>query len=133
MNYIKPLPLIFVLSFILIACGPPKPQGQANEENAEAQAVEEFDQKSAELQKSWDAVFGKLPPATEVAARIQATGADFMPGLVNDPTNVDLYTEQQDVIVAANLGVYATDVGYLAAYTSREKQPGNISRGSKTC
>ena len=52
--------------------------------------MEEYDQQSAELQKSWDLVFGKLPPATEIAARIQATGADYMPDLINDPGNVNI-------------------------------------------
>ena len=119
MDNIKSVSLALILSLFLFACGQQKSQEQAKE-SAEDKAVAEYDQKSAELQKSWDLVFGNLPPATEVAARIQATGADFMPDLINDPANLDAYLQQQDVIVAANLGVYATDVGYLAAYEQGE-------------
>ena len=121
MKYIKTIPLVLILSLFLAACGQQKPKEEANEDGAEAKAVEEFDQQSAELKKSWDAVFGKLPPATEVAARIQATGADYMPELVNDPDNVDKYLQLEDAIVAANLGIYATDVGYMAAYEQGEE------------
>lgn len=121
MKHFKALPLAIIVSLILAACGQQKSQEQAQEDDGENKAIEEFDQQSADLQKSWDMVFGKLPPATEVAARIQATGADYIPDLINDPGNVEKYLGLEDILVAANLGVYASDVGYMAAYGQGEK------------
>ena len=48
-----------------------------------------------------------------------ATGSDFNPDLVNSLDNADNYTTSVDK-AALNLGVYATDIGYLSSYDQSE-------------
>lgn len=98
----------------MVSCGPQT----SKEDQAKAQEMAEFDKKSEELRAKAREIFDKLPPATEVAARIQATGADFNGDLVNDPGNVDTYLaiEGREGLQAALVGIYISDMGYLSAY-----------------
>lgn len=60
-------------------------------------------------------VLSGLPPTSEVPAMLQLSGADFNPTLVNAANKATGYTTTTDK-AALNLGVYATDIGYLSVY-----------------
>jgi hypothetical protein len=60
-------------------------------------------------------VLGGLPPTSEVPAMLQLSGADFNPSLVNSAGKATGYTTTTDK-AALNLGIYATDIGYLSVY-----------------
>ncbi len=114
MKNFKTITLLIVGTIFLVSCGPQT----SKEDQAKAQEMAEFDKKSEELRAKAREIFDKLPPATEVAARIQATGADFNGDLVNDPGNVDTYLaiEGREGLQAALVGIYISDMGYLSAY-----------------
>ncbi len=114
MKNFKTITLLIAGTIILVSCGPQT----SKEDQAKAQEMAEFDKKSEELRAKAREIFDKLPPATEVAARIQATGADFNGDLVNDPGNVDTYLaiEGREGLQAALVGIYISDMGYLSAY-----------------
>jgi len=82
------------------------------ESEAEASAFEE-----AEKQISLDInkVIKDLPNPTEVPYLLQATGADFDKELINGLEKIPQYQSNEDE-TALNLGVYATDMGYLVSY-----------------
>jgi len=114
MKNFKTITLLIAGTIFLVSCGPQT----SKEDQAKAQEMAEFDKKSEELRAKAREIFDKLPPATEVAARIQATGADFNGDLVNDPGNVDTYLaiEGREGLQAALVGIYISDMGYLSAY-----------------
>ena len=56
-----------------------------------------------------------LAPA-EAAAQIQATAAEFHPGLMSDPKKFSQYTGSE-VKAAANMGIYLSDLNYSIAYS----------------
>jgi hypothetical protein len=68
---------------------------------------------AAEAQRN--AFFSNLKAPAEVAAQLQATGADFNAKLLSDPKNASSYTTDQ-VKAAANLGIYLSDLNYSVAY-----------------
>lgn len=76
-------------------------------------------QKESLKQQIEDVVYN-IPSPTEIPYLLQATGADFNPGLVNSPSKVDQYTARHDK-AALNLGIYAADVGYLASYDKTQE------------
>jgi len=114
MKNFKIITLLIAGTIFMVSCGPQT----SKEDQAKAQEMAEFDKKSEELRAKAREIFDKLPPATEVAARIQATGADFNGDLVNDPGNVDTYLaiEGREALQAALVGIYISDMGYLSAY-----------------
>ncbi|MCZ6900163.1 MAG: hypothetical protein O7F74_07980 [Bacteroidetes bacterium] len=114
MKNFKIITLLIAGTIFMVSCGPQT----SKEDQAKAQEMAEFDKKSEELRAKAREIFDKLPPATEVAARIQATGADFNGDLVNDPGNVDTYLaiEGREGLQAALVGIYISDMGYLSAY-----------------
>jgi hypothetical protein len=61
------------------------------------------------------AFFSNLATPGEAAAALQATAAEFNPGLMNDPKLSAGYTTSE-VKAAANLGVYLSDLNYSIAY-----------------
>ncbi len=60
-------------------------------------------------------VLSGLPPTSEVPALLQLSGADFNPTLVNAAAKSTGYTTTTDK-AALNLGIYASDIGYLSVY-----------------
>lgn len=67
--------------------------------------------------------FMEIQAPADVAARLQAAGAEFIPELLNDPLYFSSYTSNE-VKAAANLGIYLSDLNYSVAYqqsaTTRE-------------
>jgi hypothetical protein len=78
-------------------------------------ASEEFKQAEDSLSDEIKDVENNLPSPTEIPYLLEETGADFNASLVNDKKNADKYLTRNDK-VALNLGVYASDIGYLISY-----------------
>lgn len=100
--------LLAIVISILVACGSDKKKG--------ADASKEFDDaQEEELKKKFDRAMSDIPPPAEVPYIIQSTGADFNPNIINDSKKYESYTISAKK-AAFNLGVYATDIGYLSSY-----------------
>ena len=96
------------LAAALVSCG----GSSQKESKAEEVAFSDAEKK---LTNDIDRVISDLPSPSEVPYTMQAIGADFMPNLVNDLSKIEQYQAIEDE-AALNLGVYATDMGYLTSY-----------------
>lgn len=76
---------------------------------------DEFKQAEESLKDQIEDVVYNIPSPSEIPYLLEATGADFNQGLVNDKKRVDQYLTRSDK-AALNLGVYAADIGYLSSY-----------------
>lgn len=93
---------IFLIALVALSCTPQK------EKTPETATEKNFDKERAEF-------LANMQSAVEIAAQIQATGADFNPALTNASINyVDLGADT--LKRAANLGVYLADLNYSVAY-----------------
>ena len=77
-------------------------------------------EKEKGLSQHIDKVIHDLPPPTEVPFILRSMGADFMDDIVNGVEHVEQYKKSNSKL-AMNLGVYSTDIGYLACYNHTEK------------
>lgn len=100
---------ILAMITLLWACG----GGSSGSE--ESNASDEFAAAQEEIASDIDAYIKDLPPPSEVPFLLMATGSDFNTELINSLDNSDRYTTSTDK-AALNLGVYATDIGYLSSY-----------------
>ena len=89
------------------ACSSPKSEEQDQ--------GEEFDEAADQLQEQLEGMLDNIPAPSEIPYIIQSTGAGFDKTVLNDIIKVDLYQSEDDKS-AMNLGVYATDIGYLSSY-----------------
>lgn len=107
--------LMLFLILGLASCG----GSPATEEETE-DASEEFAEAEEELKGKIDAVIHELPPPSEVPFMLEATGADFNETLINTIDRADSYksTNQKS---ALNLGIYASDIGYLSSYNKTQE------------
>lgn len=64
-------------------------------------------------------ILSALPKTSEVPAMIHLTGAEYDQTLINAPAKAANYTTTNDK-AALNLGVYATDIGYLSVYNKTQ-------------
>ena len=96
----------------LVACG-----GKANKENNNS---EEFEKAKTYLKENVKKVLYEIPSPAEIPFLLQATGADFDDDLINSIENVDGYASMTDKAIL-NLGIYATDVGYLSSYEKTQE------------
>ncbi len=110
MNYKKfgHLSLIILLVICLGACGSDKKENQATNE-------EEFSQAESDLKNQIQEVVYEIPSPSEIPFLLEATGAEYNGSLIHDNNKVSAYTSIHDK-AALNLGVYATDIGYLVSY-----------------
>ncbi|MCS6822053.1 MAG: hypothetical protein NZ551_09295 [Microscillaceae bacterium] len=101
--------LIFLMHLIVVlglqACGSEK---KANTEKEDTSAVSS---EKKELQK----VLNEIPKPTEMPYLLKNTGAEFNANFVNPYKNVEKYMAT-DFKAAVNLGIYATDIGYVCVY-----------------
>ncbi len=96
----------------LWSCG-----GGSKEEN---QNSKEFDQAEESLKDQIEDVIYNIPSPSEIPYLLQATGAEYNQGLLNDRNKVDQYGSRTDK-AALNLGVYASDIGYLSSYEKTQE------------
>ncbi|MCG8309664.1 MAG: hypothetical protein MI975_19875 [Cytophagales bacterium] len=99
--------LLAIVVSILIACG--------SEKKKDSDASKEFDDAQGQLKEKFDNAIRDIPPPAEIPYIIQSTGADFNPNIINDSKKYESYTISAKK-AAFNLGVYATDIGYLSSY-----------------
>jgi hypothetical protein len=81
---------------------------------------DEFKDAEKSLENQIKDVVYNIPSPTEIPYLLQATGADYNPGLVNPRTKVDQYTTHTDK-AALNLGIYSADIGYLTSYEKAQE------------
>lgn len=98
--------LLVVLS-VLAAC--------TSEKKKEGSASEEFDSASGNLRDRVEKVIYNIPSPSEIPYIIEATGADFNPNIANSLEKHESYAVASHK-AAFNLGIYATDIGYLSSY-----------------
>lgn len=89
--------------------------GGGSSSSEQSNASDEFAAAQKEIASDIDAYIKDLPPPSEVPFLLMATGSDFNSDLINSLDNSDRYTTSTDK-AALNLGVYATDIGYLSSY-----------------
>ncbi len=89
--------------------------GGGSSSSEQSNASDEFAAAQKEIASDIDAYIKDLPPPSEVPFLLMATGSDFNTELINSLDNSDRYTTSSDKS-ALNLGVYATDIGYLSSY-----------------
>jgi len=97
---------LLMIMLLVLSCGTDKKQETASDEFSEA---------ATEIKEKVEAIIYEIPSPSEIPFIIQATGADFIPQLVNDLSKAEKYTSSTKV-AAMNLGVYASDIGYLVTY-----------------
>ncbi len=83
-------------------------EGKSAEELAEEQTIHDIDQ-----------LLEDLPPPSLVPFTLKSIGAEFDRKLVNGIDDVDSYRSNSDKM-ALNMGVYASDISYFAAYGHEE-------------
>lgn len=98
--------LLMAMMLMAYSCGSDKKQESSSGE---------FDEAASELKEKVEAIIYEIPSPSEIPFIIQATGAEFIPGLVNDLNKNEKYAASTKV-AAMNLGVYASDIGYLVTY-----------------
>src|SRR5258708_32028256 len=112
---------LLVLTLGLWSCGSKKD----NNENSD-----EFKQAEESLTDEIKDVENNLPSPTEIPYLLQATGAEFNQSLLNDKKKADSYLTKNDK-AALNLGVYASDIGYLVSYDKTQDAINYVNAAKK--
>lgn len=94
--------------FIFSNCGDDK-------KKKDNEATDAFNKAKSEVAEDIDKVLHDIPSPSEIPFLLQSTGAEFNPDLLSDITRANEYETSIDK-AALNLGIYATNVGYLASY-----------------
>lgn len=81
---------------------------------------DEFKEAEESLKNQIEDVVYNIPSPSEIPYLLEATGAEFNPGLLNPRSKVDQYVTRTDK-AALNLGVYAADIGYLSSYDKTQE------------
>lgn len=98
--------IIAIFAILVISCGEKKKSGDQSGE---------FDKAQTQLKENIERTLMDIPSPSEIPYIIQGTGADFNSTIVNPFSNYERYTISAKK-AAFNLGVYATDIGYLSSY-----------------
>lgn len=100
---------ILTLVFLLVSCGGKKEGNELSAEQlAEDQTIHDIDQ-----------LLSDLPPPSLVPFTLKSIEAEFDRRLINSLENTKNYEGNNDKM-ALNMGVYASDISYLAAYGHEE-------------
>jgi hypothetical protein len=113
--------LLLILTLGLWSCGSKK----ENNENSD-----EFKQAEESITDEIKDVENNLPSPTEIPYLLQATGAEFNQSLLNDKKKADSYLTRNDK-AALNLGVYASDIGYLVSYDKTQEAIDYVNASKK--
>ncbi|NOT73796.1 MAG: hypothetical protein HOP08_02630 [Cyclobacteriaceae bacterium] len=98
--------LVLLACFVLCSCGP---KGEQNKNS------DEFTEAEKSLNEEIKDIAYSIPSPSEIPYLLEASGAEYNQGLVNDRKKADGYKSQPDK-AALNLGVYTADIGYLSSY-----------------
>lgn len=107
-NFFK-LALILTFGLGVYACG------GSDDTNKEDETTEDSSATENEIKENLQKVLNDVPEPSEIPYQLEATGADFDEKLPNPPGMVEKYKTTNNK-AALNLGVYATDIGYVAVY-----------------
>ena len=108
---------------IVTSCGTKAPEEQKSVDTSSSQqAVEVLD--------AVEDLLTKLPRPSEVPNLIAKTGADFQPKLLNPLGNAEKFIDNNSK-AAFNIGMYGTDVGYLAVYEKSQEALSTFLVGKK--
>lgn len=114
-NQLKLTSLAIAGTIIISSCG----GGSSQEKDSDASS--EFDSAKQQVAASVNKVLEDLPPPSEVPYLLMQAGADFNQDVINGITSEKMAAYQKTFGSAAlNLGVYATDIGYLTSYEQSE-------------
>ncbi|WP_420317184.1 hypothetical protein [Ekhidna sp.] len=113
-NQLKLASLLLSAAVLISSCG-----GGGQEKSSDSDASSEFDAAKEQVAADVSKVLEDLPPPSEVPYMLMSAGADFNPDLINSLDKIQSY-QSSDSKAALNLGVYATDIGYLASYEKAE-------------
>ena len=97
--------IIFIASGILLSCG----SSSSSEADQDQQIIADIDH-----------LVEDLPDPSAIPFTLKAIGADFVPAMVNSLDNIEKYQGDRDKL-AMNMGVYASDVSYLACYNINDR------------
>jgi len=100
----KHILVVLLLGSLTFSCQ----KSKENTENTE-------DSVSTAFENERKVFFNNLMAPAEAAAQLEATAAEFNPGLMSDPKNFSKHTNNP-VKAAANLGIYLSDLNYSIAY-----------------
>jgi len=89
--------------------------GQATKEESKENNADDFKKAEEEVLDQIETLAFDVPTPSEIPFLLEQTGAEFNESLVNDIAKIEGYEITNDV-AAMNLGVYATDMGYLISY-----------------
>ncbi len=104
--------VIFFLALGLWSCGSSSKEDQAKSD--------EFKEAEESLKDEIQDVVYNIPSPHEIPYLLQSTGADFNQSLINDRKKADNYITKTDK-TALNLGIYASDIGYLSSYDKTQE------------
>ena len=110
MNYksLGSISLSFLLLFGMFSCGP-------NNTEEKQESSDEFEQAETDLKDQIQEVIYEIPSPSEIPSLLERTGAEYNEAMVNDEAKADQYLTKNEQ-AALNLGVYASDIGYLISY-----------------
>lgn len=111
MKSLRTLLLVTIISFTLLSCSTGNSSTetqQSNEELAEAKTIHDIEKLLADL-----------PPPSLVPFTLKSIGADFDQQHINPIDRMEGYKGNSDKM-ALNMGIYASDISYLAAYGLEE-------------
>jgi len=106
--------LILAVLFAFSGCG------SGSEKKTDENASKEFSEAEKELKDKIESVIKKMPPPSQIPFKIEATGADYNESLINSLDKADSYM-LTNYKSALNLGVYASDIGYLSSYNKTQE------------
>lgn len=101
------LSLVTIILIGLTSCGSEKKEDQASSS--------EFEQAESDLKEQIQEVVYEIPSPSEIPFLLEATGAEFNGSLIHDNNRANEYVSINDK-AAINLGIYASDIGYLVSY-----------------
>lgn len=113
-NQLKLSSLALAIAVLISSCG-----GGSSKEESSSDASSEFEAAKEQVAADVSKVLNDLPPPSEVPYMLMNAGAEFDANIINGIDKMESY-QSNEAKAALNLGVYATDIGYLASYGKSE-------------
>jgi hypothetical protein len=111
-TFLKTVCVFVFLALGLWSCGSSSKEDQSKSD--------EFKEAEESLKDGIQDVVYNIPSPHEIPYLLESTGADFNQSLVSDRKKAESYLTKPDK-VALNLGVYASDIGYLSSYDKTQE------------
>ena len=106
--------ILFAASAVVFLLGCGKSASDKEKES------DEFSQAQESLKSQIEDLVYNIPDPAEIPYILQQTGADYNASLLSPTSRADSYLGRSDK-TALNLGVYATDIGYLSSYEKTQE------------